>query len=204
MAWLKIYQSIRQHRKILDAADALEIAPPYMIGLLTSFWLWALDNAPDGNISEISARNIARAAQWDGDADELLQAFISAGLAGSGRRGSCYSHDPRLGGICGTLIQQREAEKERSRRRRAAAKKTEGRPPDDQQTTAGRVDKTRVDKTRDIKDPLSAPPEHEAAAPAKSDPTPYVKIMQLYNEISSASRRSRRLTEPDAGGGRKI
>ena len=39
------------------------------------------------------------------------------------------------------------------------------------------------DKTRDIKDPLSAPPEHEAAAPAKSDPTPYVKIMQLYNEI---------------------
>ena len=97
MAWLKIYQSIRQHRKILDAADALEIAPPYMIGLLTSFWLWALDNAPDGNVSEISARNIARAAQWDGDADELLQAFISAG---SGRRGSCYSHDPRLGGIC--------------------------------------------------------------------------------------------------------
>ena len=50
MAWLKIYQSIRQHRKILDAADALEIAPPYMIGLLTSFWLWALDNAPDGRI----------------------------------------------------------------------------------------------------------------------------------------------------------
>ena len=76
MAWLKIYQSIRQHRKILDAADALEIAPPYMIGLLTSFWLWALDNAPDGNVSEISARNIARAAEWDGDADELLQAFI--------------------------------------------------------------------------------------------------------------------------------
>ena len=84
MAWLKIYQSIRQHRKILDAADALEIAPPYMIGLLTSFWLWALDNAPDGNVSEISARNIARAAQWDGDADELLQAFISAGLLDQG------------------------------------------------------------------------------------------------------------------------
>ena len=183
MAWLKIYQSIRQHRKILDAADALEIAPPYMIGLLTSFWLWALDNAPDGNVSEISARNIARAAQWDGDADELLQAFISAGLLDQGNEdpATLTIHDWEE--YAGTLIQQREAEKERSRRRRAAAKKTEGRPPDDQQTTAGRVDKTRVDKTRDIKDPLSAPPEHEAAAPAKSDPTPYVKIMQLYNEI---------------------
>ena len=130
MAWLKIYQSIRQHRKILDAADALEIAPPYMIGLLTSFWLWALDNAPDGNISEISARNIARAAQWDGDADELLQAFISAGLLDQGDEdpATLTIHDWEE--YAGTLIQQREAEKERSRRRRAAAKKTEGRPPD--------------------------------------------------------------------------
>ena len=32
MAWLKIYQSIREHRKILDAADDLEIEPPHMIG----------------------------------------------------------------------------------------------------------------------------------------------------------------------------
>ncbi len=108
MAWLKIYQSIRQHRKILDAADALEIAPPYMIGLLTSFWLWALDNAPDGNISEISARNIARAAQWDGDADELLQAFISAGLLDQGDEdpATLTIHDWEE--YAGTLIQQRE------------------------------------------------------------------------------------------------
>ena len=147
MAWLKIYQSIRQHRKILDAADALEIAPPYMIGLLTSFWLWALDNAPDGNVSEISARNIARAAQWDGDADKLLQAFIYAGLLDS------HEDDPDTLMIhnweeyAGTLIQQRETEMERSRRRRAAAKTTEGRPQDDQKTTAGRLDKTRLDKS---------------------------------------------------------
>ena len=87
MAWLKIYQSIREHRKILDAADDLEIEPPHMIGLLTSFWLWALDNAPDGNVSNISARNIARASQWKGDADKLL------------RNRAKHDPDPRLGGI---------------------------------------------------------------------------------------------------------
>lgn len=190
MAWLKIYQSIREHRKILDAADALEIEPPHMIGLLTSFWLWALDNAPDGNVSEISARNIARAAQWKGDADELLQAFISAGLLDHDE------HDPDVLLIhdweeyAGSLIEGREKERERSRQRRAAskaaAKATAGQPPDDQQTTAGRVDKSRVDKSRDNKDPLSAPPEHEAPATTskdKADPTPYVKIMELYNAI---------------------
>lgn len=187
MAWLKICQSIREHRKILDAADELEIEPPYMIGLLTSFWLWALDNAPDGNVSDISARNIARAAQWKGDAEKLLQALISAGLL------DCYDSETEQSTIlihdweeyAGSLIQEREKEKERSRRRRAAAKATAGQPPDNQQTTVGRVDKSRVDKSRDNKDPLSAPPEHKPAAASteKADPTPYVKIMELYNSI---------------------
>lgn len=187
MAWLKIYQSIRTHRKILDAADSLEIEPAYMIGLLTSFWLWALDNAPDGNISGISARNIARAAQWPGDAEKLLQAFISAGLLDQREDAddAIVIHDWEE--YAGGLIQEREKEKERSRRRRAALKATAGRPPDDQQTTAGRVDKSRVDKSRDI-DPLSAPPEHTPAPTSaeKSDPTPYAKIMQLYNDICTS------------------
>lgn len=123
MAWLKIYQSIREHRKILDAADDLEIDPPYMIGLLTSFWLWALDNAPDGDVSNISARNIARAAQWGGDADKLLESLISAGLL------DCYDSETEQSTIlihdweeyAGGLIQEREKERERSRARRRAA-----------------------------------------------------------------------------------
>lgn len=189
MAWLKIYQSIREHRKILDAADALKVEPPYMIGLLTSFWLWALDNAPNGDVTDISARNIARAAQWNGDADELLQAFISAGLLDQSEEDQTVLQIHDWEEYAGTLIQEREKEKNRSRQRRAAAKaaanSTGGRPPDDRQTTVGRVDKTRVDKSRDIKDPLSAPPEHEPAPASaeKADPTPYAKIMQLYNEI---------------------
>lgn len=188
MAWLKIYQSIREHRKILDAADDLEIEPPHMIGLLTSFWLWALDNAPDGDVSNISARNIARASQWKGDADKLLEALISAGLLdrrdSETEQSTILIHDWEE--YAGGLIQERGKERERSRARRAAAKKTTaGRPPDDQQTTAGRVDKSRVDKSRDNKDPLSAPEEQAPAAVSteKADPTPYTRIMQLYNEI---------------------
>lgn len=102
-----------------------------MIGLLTSFWLWALDNAPDGNISEISARNIARAAQWDGDADELLQAFISAGLLDQGDEdpATLTIHDWEE--YAGTLIQQREAE----RNAPDAAERLTKRPKDDRRTT---------------------------------------------------------------------
>ena len=48
MAWLQVHQTLKDHRKLFDAADELEITPPHMMGLLVSFWLWALDNAPKG------------------------------------------------------------------------------------------------------------------------------------------------------------
>ena len=48
MAWLQVHQTLKDHRKLFDAADQLEVEPPHMMGLLVSFWLWALDNAPTG------------------------------------------------------------------------------------------------------------------------------------------------------------
>ena len=50
MAWIQVHQQLKDHRKLLAAADELEIEPPHMLGLLTSFWLWALDNAPSGSL----------------------------------------------------------------------------------------------------------------------------------------------------------
>ena len=57
MAWLQVHQTLKDHRKLFDAADELEITPPHMMGLLVSFWLWALDNAPKGDLAGITPRN---------------------------------------------------------------------------------------------------------------------------------------------------
>ena len=54
MAWIQIHQQLKDHRKVLAAADELDIEPAHMLGLLFSFWLWAIDNAPDGSLSGIS------------------------------------------------------------------------------------------------------------------------------------------------------
>lgn len=56
MAWLQVHQTLKDHRKLFDAADELEITPPHMMGLLVSFWLWALDNAPKGDLAGITPR----------------------------------------------------------------------------------------------------------------------------------------------------
>ena len=84
MAWIELHQSLPTHRKTLDLADALNIIPAQAVGHVACLWLWALDNAPDGDLSEIKARTLARAAQWDGDPEPFLQALTVAGFLAGG------------------------------------------------------------------------------------------------------------------------
>lgn len=168
MAWIQVHQQLKDHRKLLAAADELEIEPAHMLGLLISFWLWALDNAPSGSLEGISNRMIARAAQWSGEPDVFVAAMAHAGLLDEEAPGNLEIHDWYE--YAGKLIDQREAEKNRSRRRRAAAgaaspsddrRTTAGQPPDDQQKTAGRVDQTIPDQTIP-----------KQSTPTKGDPPP--------------------------------
>lgn len=157
MAWIQIHQQLKDHRKLLATADELEIEPAHMLGLLVSFWLWALDNTPSGSLEGISDRMIARAAQWNGEPGKFVEAMAHAGLLDEEPDGSLALHDWYE--YTGKLIDQREAEKNRSRRRRAAAAasqstdrrttagQTEEQPPDDRKKTAGRVDQTIQDQS---------------------------------------------------------
>ena len=135
MAWLQVHQTLKDHRKLFDAADELEITPPHMMGLLVSFWLWALDNAPKGDLAGITPRMIARAAQWDGEPEKLAETLIRAGWIDENEDGTLEIHDWYE--YAGKLIDQRQAEKERSARRRAAAASSSDDTPDDQTPTAG-------------------------------------------------------------------
>lgn len=154
MAWIQVHQHLKDHRKLLAAADELDIEPPHMLGLLISFWLWALDNAPRGNLENISDRMISRAAQWNGEPADFVSSMINAGFLDEEKPGELLIHDWQE--FTGKLIDQREAEKHRSRRRRAAAaaatpddrRTTAGQPPDDRKTTGGRLEKTRLENTR--------------------------------------------------------
>ena len=168
MAWIQVHQTIKDHRKTYDASDALEVEPAHMLGLLVSFWLWALDNAPTGSLQGISNRTIARAAGWpENNADKLVEALEAAGWLDSTPEGDLQIHD--WYDYAGKLIDQREAEKQRSRRRRAASSQaTDGRPTDDRKKTAGRVDKTIQDyTTQDQRKDISPTPSDDG--PKKTD-----------------------------------
>ena len=201
MAWIKVHQTLKDHRKVLQAADELEIETAHMLGLIVSFWLWALDNAPAGSLAGISHRMIARAAQWERSPEPFVSALISAGLLKDTPDGleinDWYEY-------AGKLIDQREAEKNRSKRRRAAAaasqpddrRTTDKRPPDDRQTTAGRVeksrlDKSRVDKTREEK--TVTPPDGSPAPPTEQ--TPHKEIVEMYHDICKSYPKLRNVSD---------
>ena len=141
MAWIQVHQTLKDHRKLFDAADELEISPPHMMGLLISFWLWALDNAPTGKLDGITHRMIARAAQYEGDAEKLAAALIRAGWLDENEDGELEIHDWYE--YAGKLIDQRKAEKERSQRRRDAAAAAAGRPTNGQRSAEERPQESR-------------------------------------------------------------
>lgn len=194
MAWIQVHQTLKDHRKVLAAADELDIEPAHMLGLLISFWLWALDNAPTGSLAGISPRMIARAAQYNEDPGKFVDALKDVGLLDTDQEGNLELHDWYE--YTGKLIDQREAEKLRSRRRRAAA--AEAQPPTDRRATAGqsadgtqdnrekaagRVDQSRQDKTRLNQSRQEKEGEAANAAAPAADPVPYSEIVDLYHSI---------------------
>lgn len=159
MAWIQVHQTLKDHRKVYAVADALDVDPAHALGLIVSFWLWALDNTPSGSLEGISNRMIARAAQWSGNADEFVETLKTAEFLDETPDGELELHDWQE--YTGALIGKREAEKQRSKKRRAAAKETASeqlqttfgqttdRPKDDHKKTSGRVEYSRVEYSRE-------------------------------------------------------
>lgn len=128
MAWIELHQSVRDHRKIVQLAELLDMPEPHVVGHLSYLWLWAVDNAEDGRL-RCSDRAIARAAWWEGDARVFVDACVTAGLLDRDDDGvSVHDWD----GYAGKLIAQRKANAERQKRHRESTANrdvTEGKTP---------------------------------------------------------------------------
>jgi len=119
MAWIELHQSVWTHRKTLLLADALDLNETHAAAHILRLWTWALDNAPHGRLTGMTARVLARGADWAGDPGSFLEALVEAGWID--REGSelCL-HD--WDAYVGKLTQRREANAERMRQARTAPK----------------------------------------------------------------------------------
>lgn len=68
------------HRKTRRLAKIMGIAQPFALGLMESLWHVTAEQAPTGAIGRLSNQDIADEMFWDGNADELIDALVSADL----------------------------------------------------------------------------------------------------------------------------
>ncbi len=116
MAWIELHQSLPTHKKTLAAADILDMAPVHFMGHITCFWLWALDNVPDGGLDGISPRMIARAAQWESEPEDFINALIETGFIDQTDNGLVI-HD--WYDYAGKLLERRKQEDAYKKKQRA-------------------------------------------------------------------------------------
>lgn len=124
MSWCKYERGASQHPKVLALAHLLEercSTPPAWSasvarGIVTALWDHCLAYSPDGVLADVSPRILARAVDWPGRPEELLELLLEVGLVDQGEFG------PEVHGWMERAEGYRVAARQRrSRARRAAS-----------------------------------------------------------------------------------
>lgn len=78
--WVDLGHDARNQRQMQRLAGLLGLAQATLAAAhLTRLWTWAAEFAPDGALTGLSPRAIAKAAGWRGDPETLLTALAGAG-----------------------------------------------------------------------------------------------------------------------------
>lgn len=117
MAWIEIHQSLPSHRKTIAAATRLAIPPVQLVGHMVTLWLWAVDNAPGGDLSTIGAAVVAYASLYTGDAQQFMDTLTEVGFVDS--NGMVHNWDLYMGRLQSKREHHREYNRQRARNLRA-------------------------------------------------------------------------------------
>ena len=98
--YVPVHSNLRDHPKFYAFMDALDWPDHYSAevqshvaqSVLTCFWNWVLREFPDGKLSGVHARAMARGAEWIGTADGFLNAMIDAGFIDDDGNGNVVVH----------------------------------------------------------------------------------------------------------------
>lgn len=200
MAWIELHQAVWTHRKTFELASLLDLDETYAAAHVIRLWSWALDNAPDGNLSGLSDRAIAYGAGWRGEVGIFLGALVDAGWLDDDRR----IHDWEE--YAGRLVERRQENARRARIARATRRgdAPNGRPHNVAHTSTARVhdvgglpDRTGPDRT--IPPSPQPPPQAEGEAvgaePAVVMPSPTVRPVPKPSRSGRIAKLGRRVDQ---------
>lgn len=111
--WIRVDVGVARSRKVARLAESLSIERAHAVGLAACLWAWVAEQAPNGDLGDITAEELAEACGWRGVAVELAAAMVEVGLLDEDDDGTRVhdwaTHQPPASGA------------ERMRRHRASA-----------------------------------------------------------------------------------
>ena len=125
MAWIESHQELRHHYKTKRLARELKVTVAAAIGHLHCLWWWAIDFAPDGDLSKFDDYEIADAIGYEGkDPAKAKAALISSGFLDNNSDGAITIHDwyDYSGQLGDKRIESRKKERDRKAEYRARKK----------------------------------------------------------------------------------
>lgn len=84
MAWIEYHLSLREFWKVDRLAARLGIRYTEALGVVSCLWCWAGNNAKDGRLKKFTDLEIAKAARWEGPADNFKEILRSCRLLDKG------------------------------------------------------------------------------------------------------------------------
>ena len=137
MAWIEVHQALRGHRKTLALRRQLGMEnDAQAIGHLVCLWLWTLDNAPDGDLSEMDDATIAYGADFPEErAKEFVKALQKARFLDDKRIHNWEEYAGRLMAI--RESNRERARKARERKRAKGGQKAEPKEPEEEDAPEG-------------------------------------------------------------------
>jgi hypothetical protein len=73
--WIRLYQNWPRHRKTIALRKALGTAEPILC-----LWLWAAENAPNGDLEGMTTEDVETAADWHGKRGKAAMSMIEVGF----------------------------------------------------------------------------------------------------------------------------
>jgi hypothetical protein len=156
--WVPTYQSTWTHRKTFELAALLGLNETYAGAHVIRLCTWAIDNAPDGDLSGLSDRAIAYGAGWTQEVSLFVRALVTSGFLDDDRTIHDW-HD-----YAGKLVERRQDDAERKRKSRGHAPDVRG---TSNGTSAGirrREEDTRGQQRRVDESTSPQPPPHAEGA----------------------------------------
>lgn len=196
MAWCKLEDTFCEDPKWDVLAEELDTNRRDAAGMVAFLWSWCVTHSPDGHLPT-STRTIARAAQWDGDNDELIRALLLASVIDKTKNGyEVHGFAKRAE----SFIRAKRVQKQRSRavlRHSAVTGNAQSVSPDEIVKRNDPSERRGEEKRRDLMSVSDSdlPPAIKFEDPQRSPPaTPAGKHPSVWSELAGEVERAKPLT----------